>query len=201
MLLVAIVVTAASEPGTNTPLDQAVIVAQRFVRIIQCGLILFLLFFSRHLGVSKRQLSFGIALGFGSFASVELLILALVSGSQIHLHTPTLSLINTTAYGFSILTWIGYASLKEPSRAVSAKLVMSERWDHGLSELRYPITNDSLIPMFESMVDRAFSPAPIEPEPEIRGAIENKHLVTKMSVPGKATASFSSRAHPRNSVR
>jgi hypothetical protein len=202
MLLVAMVVTAASQPGTNTPFDQAVIIAQRFVRIIQCGLILFLLFFSRHLGVSKRQISFGIALGFGGFASVELLMLALLSGSQIHLHGVTLSLINTAAYGFSILTWIGYASLKTPSVAASAKLVMSQRWDHGLSELRHPIAGDSLIPMFESMVDRAFSPTPREPaRVEPRGEIEDKRLVTKISAPGKATPSFSRRALPRNSAR
>ena len=164
MLLVAMVVTAASQPGDETPLGQAVIIIQRCVRIIQCGLILFLLFFSRHLGVSRRQISFGIALGFGGFATVELLILALVSGGQIHSHT--LSLINTAAYGFSILIWIGYASLRTTSPETSAKLVMSQRWDYGLRELRYPVAGDSLIPMFENMVDRAFSPTPREPEVE-----------------------------------
>jgi hypothetical protein len=197
MLLVAMVVTAASQPGGDTPLGQAVIIVQRFVRIIQCGLILFLLFFSRHLGLSKRQLSFGIALGFGSFASVELVILALVSGGQIHPPTLMLSVINTTAYSFSILTWIGYASLKTTARATPAKLVMSQRWDHGLSELRHPEAGDSLIPMFESMVDRAFSPTPREPQ---RAESGEKGFVTKMSVPGKAVSPFSARALPRNSV-
>jgi hypothetical protein len=196
MLLVAIVVTAATQPGTETLLDHAVIIVQRCVRVIQCGLILFLLFFSRHLGVSRRQFSFGIALGFGSFACVELVGLALISGGQIH--AATVSLINTTAYSLSILTWIGYASLKTTSREASAKLLMSQRWDQGLSELRYPVAGDSLIPMFESMVDRAFSRTPREPE---RGEIEDKHLVHKMSVPDKATSSFSPRALPRNLVR
>src|SRR5579859_1604123 len=46
MLLVAMVVTAASQAGTDTPLAQAVIIVQRCVRVTQCGLILFLLFFS-----------------------------------------------------------------------------------------------------------------------------------------------------------
>src|SRR5579872_412929 len=201
MLLVAMVVTAASQPGTDTALGQAVIIVQRFVRIVQCGLILFLLFFSRHLGVSKRQLSFGVALGFGSFASVELLVLALVSGGQIHPHRLTLSVINTAAYGLSILTWIGYASLKTTSRAASTTLVMSQRWDHGLSELRYPDAGDSLIPMFEGMVDRAFSPTPQEPDrSEIPREIEDKRFFAKMSVPRKTASSFSARALPRNSA-
>src|SRR4030088_1157164 len=74
MLLVAIVVTAASQSGNDTPLGVAVVIVQRCVRVIQCGLIMFLLFFSGHLGVSRTQHSFGIALGFGSFASVELVV-------------------------------------------------------------------------------------------------------------------------------
>jgi len=206
MLLVAMVVTAASQPGNDTPLGQAVMIVQRFVRIIQCGLILFLLFFSRHLGVSKRQLSFGIALGFGSFASVELLILALVSGGQIHLRGLTLSAINTAAYSLSILTWIAYASLKPTSQQATAKLVMSQRWDYGLSEVRNPVAGDSLIPMFEGMVDRAFSTSPREQEDaeiraENRAEHEDNRLVTKISVPRKATPSFSSQVLPRNSAR
>jgi hypothetical protein len=202
MLLVAIVVTAASQSGDDTPLGQAVIIVQRCVRVIQCGLIMFLLFFSRHLGVSRRQLSFGIALGFGSFASIELVILALASGGQVHLDTSTLSVINTAAYGCSIVTWIAYSSLKATSREGSAKLLMSQRWDQGLSELRYPVDGDSLIPMFESMVDRAFSRTPGEQErEEIRHEIADKHIVHKMSLPGKAKPAFSARVLPRDLVR
>jgi hypothetical protein len=197
MLLVAIVVTAASQSGNDTPLGVAVVIVQRCVRVIQCGLIMFLLFFSGHLGVSRTQHSFGIALGFGSFASVELVVLALVSGGQLHLATSTLSLINTAAYGFSILTWIGYSSLKTQSREESAKLLMSQRWDRGLSELRYPVPGDSLIPMFESMVDRAFSHAPRELEME---EIEHKRLL-KMSVPSKSAPPFSPNILPKDLVR
>ena len=196
MLLVAMVVTAASQPGNDTLLAQAVIIMQRCMRVIQCGLILFLLFFSRHLGVSRQQFSFGVTLGFGGFASVELVGLALFSGGEIHSHT--LSLINTTAYSFSILIWIGYALLKATSREASAKLLMSQRWDLGLSEARHPVSSDSLIPMFESMVDRAFSRAPREPEP---GEIEDKHLVRKMSVAEKIVPSFSRRAFPGDVAR
>src|SRR5580692_8463827 len=186
MLLVAMVVAVASQQGDDEPLVQAVIIMQRSVRFIQCGLILFLLFFSRHMGISRRQLSFGIALGFGSFACVELVGMALLSGRLIH--HPTVNMITTPAYTLVILIWIGYASLKATSRETSAKLLMSQRWDLGLSEARHPVGSDSLIPMFESMVDRAFSRAPREPEP---GEIEDQHLVRKMSVAEKIVPSFS----------
>jgi len=195
MLLVAVVVTAASPAGTDT-LSQGVIIGQRCVRVIQCGLILFLLVFSKYLGVSWRQHSFGIALGFGGFASVELFGLALFSGGQVH--PRTLSLITTTAYSLSVLTWIGYASFKTISRETTANTRMSLRWDQGLGDLRNPVADDSLIPMFERMVDRAFSHAPGEPE---RGEIEDKRLVAKTSVPGKVTSTLSPRALPREPLR
>jgi hypothetical protein len=195
MLLVAMVVTAASQTGFEDPLAQAVLIVQRCVRVIQCGLILFLLFFSRHMGVSRRQLSFGIALGFGSFAWVELVAVALSSGRQIRV--PMVNLITTPTYTLVILIWMGYALLKTTSRESSAKLLMSQRWDQGLSELRHPIPGDSLIPMFESMVDRAFSRAPTDKG----GEIEDRHLVRKVSAPEKIAPSFSTRALPRNLVR
>jgi hypothetical protein len=196
MLLVAMVVTAASQTGSEDPLAQAVLIVQRCVRVIQCGLILFLLFFSRHMGVSRRQLSFGIALGFGSFACVELVAVALSAGGQIR--HPTVNLITTPTYTLVILIWMGYTLLKTTSREASAKLLMSQRWDQGLNELRHPAGGDSLIPMFESMVDRAFSRAPRESE---GGEIEGKHLVRKMSVSEKVVPSFSRRAVPGDLVR
>ncbi len=162
MLLVAIVVAASSSAGMQAPITVAVITVQRCVRVIQCGLILFLLVFSGYLGVSWRQHSFGIALGFGGFASVELIALALYSGGQIR--PPTLSLLNSTGYGFSILAWLAYAVFKTASRDASASLLMSQRWDQSLGDLQRPVGNDSLIPMFEGMVDRAFSRTPRETE-------------------------------------
>jgi hypothetical protein len=201
MLLVAMVVTAASPGGADTPLAQAVIIGQRCVRVIQCGLILFLLVFSKYLGVSWRQHSFGIALGLGGYATVDLVGLALFSGGQIH--PPTVSLVNTTAYSLAILTWILYASVKTTSREASANLLMSLRWDQGLGDLRHPVAGDSLIPMFERMVDRAFSQTPRDPEGEEvpkGGEIEEKHLVHKMSVPAKGTPARAPRSLPKDLV-
>jgi hypothetical protein len=196
MLLVAMVVTAASQSGADTPLTQAVTIGQRCVRVIQCGLILFLLVFSKYLGVSWRQHSFGIALGFGGFGSVELIGLALFSGHQIH--APTLNLINTTAYTLAILTWIAYGMAKTTSRATSANVMMSQRWDQSLGDLRNPATGDALIPMFEGMVDRAFSRAPRESE---QREIEERPLARKAAVASKGTFPLPARVLPKDLVR
>jgi hypothetical protein len=158
MLLVALVVAASSPANSRLPITQAVVTVQRCVRVIQCGLILFLLVFSRYLGVSWRQHSFGIALGFGGFASVELCAVALYSGGQIRPNTQNTMV--TTAYLLSILVWICYAAFKAPAREAPATLLTSRRWEQSLNDLQTPAAGDSLIPMFEGMVERAFSRTP-----------------------------------------
>jgi hypothetical protein len=158
MLLMALVVAASSPPSPRLPITQAVVTVERCVRVIQCGLILFLLVFSRYLGVSWRQHSFGIALGFGGFATVELGAIALCSGGQIRAETQN-GLI-TTAYLLSIVTWIGYAAFKAQAREAPATLLTSRRWEQSLTDLQTPSSGDSLIPMFEGMVERALSRTP-----------------------------------------
>jgi len=155
MLLVAGVVAAATPAAEQGSLIQGVVTVQRCLRVIQCGLILFLLVFSKYLGVTWRQHSFGIALGFGSFAGVELTLLALYASYQ--LSQPIISLVNMLAYNGAILIWLGYAWIKSPARDASTSLLKSQRWEQGLTDLQHPVSSDSLIPLFESMVDRAFS--------------------------------------------
>src|SRR5882724_6103956 len=113
MLLVSVVV-AFSNSANSDPLIQAITTLQRSVRMVQCGLILFLLLFSRFLGVSKRQQSFGLASGFGLFASVELILLALHSGG--YLDVLRMALINTAMYDLAIVIWLGYALAPNPVR-------------------------------------------------------------------------------------
>jgi len=154
MLLVAGVVMASS-PAAGDPVLQAIVTLQRCVRVVQCGLILFLLIFSKYLGVSWRQQSFGIALGFGSLAAVELTLVALHASA--HLSPVRSSLFNFAAYDVVILIWLTYGLIRAQARVSAANVLMSQRWEQGLTELQQPSSSDSLIPIFEGMVDRAFS--------------------------------------------
>lgn len=156
MLMVAAVVAAANTATEQGPLVQAVLTTQRCVRVIQCGLVLFLLLFARYLGVSWKQHSFGIALGFGGFASVELIALALRASAYIS--EMSVAFANMCAYNVAILLWLSYAWAKRAMRnSSSANLLATQRWDRSLTEIQYPVPADSLIPMFEGMVDRAFN--------------------------------------------
>jgi hypothetical protein len=111
--------------------------------------------FSKYLGVSWRQPSFGISLGFGVFAGAELAMLALNTSG--HASQITVNFVDLLSYNLAIATWSIYASLKSPARENRATLLMSQRWEQSLTDLQHPASADSLIPMFEGMVDRAFS--------------------------------------------
>jgi len=154
MLLVSVVV-AFSNSFDQSPLVHAVTTLQRSVRIVQLGLILFLLLFSRFLGVSRKQVSFGISLGFGLFAGVELMLMALNSGGFVM--QGNLNLVNMATLILAILVWCGYSLSRKAVRVAAVNHLQTQRWEQGLADLQQPVLSDSLIPMFEGMVERAFS--------------------------------------------
>jgi hypothetical protein len=170
MLLVAGVVSVSTNSSDTPPWVQAITTAQRSVRIIQVGMVLFLLFFARYLGVSRRQHSFGIALGFGTFAFVELTLIASWAGD--HLTNLAVNLINMGAYNAALFIWLGYTLAKSPARDAASTLLRPQRWEQSLSDIQHPLPADSLIPMFEGMVDRALSRTRVSPSvtPENGGA-------------------------------
>jgi hypothetical protein len=155
MLLVAGVVSVSTNSSAIPPWMQAIITSQRCVRMVQVGMVLFLLFFAHYVGVSRRQHSFGIALGFGSFAVVELLLIS--SWIANHLNIVGVNVANMLAYNGSLLLWLGYVAVRRPVRDGSTSLLQPQRWEQSLSDIHHPLPPESLIPMFESMVDRALS--------------------------------------------
>jgi hypothetical protein len=169
MLLVAGVVSISTNSAQMPPWMEAIVTTQRCVRIIQVGMILFLLFFARYLGVSRRQQSFGLALGFGSFSVINLALLASWVGN--HLGNPWISIVNMTAYNISLGLWFGYLASKSPARDAASTLLQTQRWEHSLSDIQHqPLPANSLIPMFEGMVDRALSRTQTESQPATTGS-------------------------------
>ena len=154
MLLVSVVV-AASNSYHQDPISHAVTTLERSVRLAQVGLILFLILFSGFLGVSRKQVSFGIALGFGVFAATELMLLAMHSGGLIR--RGSYDFIDMLSYNISALIWLGYSFSPVAARDAAVNRLQTQRWERGLADLQTGTEKDSLIPMFEGMVERAFS--------------------------------------------
>src|ERR1700678_1330570 len=80
MIMAAGVVAVSTDSKETLPWMQALLPSQRISHIVQVVIVLLLLSFARYLGVSRKQHSFGIALGFFIFALVELALLAFQGG-------------------------------------------------------------------------------------------------------------------------
>jgi len=88
----------------------------RGVAIIQCGLVLFLLLFSRLFGLSLQSYVFGIALGFGILSTVDLANWALHTRELTESMASALDLLPTGGYHVAVLIWLGY--LVVPAREI-----------------------------------------------------------------------------------
>ena len=153
MVLVSGVFITTSNAWSD-PIGRNVLILQRCVEVIQCGMVLFLLAFCKPLGVSWRRQSFGIALGFGVSAGSELISYGLFFGG--HISNDVLSVTTMICYSLGAIVWIVYSSLNR--REFAATVLVPQRWDSALMDLQHTHEEpESLIPMFEHMVDRAFS--------------------------------------------
>ncbi len=179
MLLVGVVVAVSNADGWSS-IAQAMVLVQRCLRLAQVGLVLFLLLFSSYLGISRRQHSFGVALGFGVFAGSELILWAMMITRAGLLSGQALNLLNMGIWNTGLAVWFAYFLAPDPVRATSAVQLRPQRWDHTLGELHQTVPADSLIPMFESMVERALSKSSSDHE-VIGSEVPVKSLVANAS--------------------
>src|SRR3974390_2448468 len=98
VLLVAAMWAVTSWKATDIDnITSAIYLVGRCVRMMQCGLVFFMLFFSEYLGISRRNVVFGISVGFGFFAAVNMLVMMALSHHTL-ISRHTLSRINSVAY-------------------------------------------------------------------------------------------------------
>ena len=86
---------------------------ERIVRVMECALLIFLFMGSQHLGVSKKNRVFGLALGFGIDAFFQLLVFSALAQAHIS-KMPGLAQLLPMVYYASLLIWLAY--LVQPER-------------------------------------------------------------------------------------
>ncbi len=122
LLLAVAVVLAVCAPGDNNVRWIAGLsVINRGAAMVQCGLLLSLLLFSRFLGLSWRRPTFGIALGIGVLTSVELAIRAVRTEFSSEVWMPYLDLLGTGSFLICVSIWIGFLLAPE---VISAPLTV-----------------------------------------------------------------------------
>ena len=155
LLLLSIVTAFSSQQASTDRVVSAVLAFDRSVRVMQCGLFLLLMVLCRFLRNCWRQHVFGIALGFGVFASIELMLVSIV------MHygdgpVAIVSLVKSAAYNAVTLFWI--ISLRRQSQSIPEIDVAPQlnALNVALVASSHAGGNDFLL-MVEQAVDRVLS--------------------------------------------
>ncbi len=177
LLLLLSIVTAFS--GQQTGSDRVisgVLAFDRSVRFMQFGLFFLLLILCRLLRNCWRQHIFGIALGFGIFATLELILVSIVMyfGEG---RGAILSLIKSAGYNAVTLLWVVY--LRRPSESMAVLDLRPEADTLNPALVAPTQAGDSeFLSMVEQAVDRVLSRGSW-PRPPVRGS----HVIGRKPAP------------------
>lgn len=160
MVLAAAALLLAANSGSfpGWHVVSVILNVMRSIEIMQCGLVLLLLLCSAYLGITLRHRIFGIALGFGVTAAMDLIAVAVFAnfGSQ---SQTFFQLSRMAAYNLSALLWMGYVYAGESERRPSKQVSRAERWDYALAAALHPGSNSPSLPQIEDTVERVWKQA------------------------------------------
>lgn len=154
----AVAVSNSAHGDHIDTITNSILLVDRNVRIMLCGLVFFLLMFSEYLGISRRHLLFGIAIGFGFFSSVNMLVATAMAHQGTVLHRTTLSAINSGAYVVACIVWLAYVA--NPKTLLAGQNVVEARskdWNEALEEARAQIPTESLLDTMDKTVAQLLS--------------------------------------------
>ena len=174
LLVLAIVTAFTTQEGSADRVVAVVLTFDRSVRVMQCGLFCLLMILCRLLKNCWRQQVFGVALGFGVFASIEgiLVSVAMAYGGAAG---PAISLVKSAAYNAVTILWIGY--LAQQAHSIPA-VEMAPRLDLVLAD---PAGSTGA---FLSMVERAVEDV-ISRNPWPRPGTNGPNIVGREPGPGE----------------
>ena len=179
LLLLAIVTALSNEQGSSDRVVAMVLAFDRSVRLMQCGLVCLLLLLCRFLRHCWRQRVFGIALGFGVFASIELILVSVAmrygSGSA-----EIVSLVKSVAYNSVTLLWIFYLRQQEES---IPEMQLAPQLAAPIAALADSIPGGSRDP-FISMVEHAVEQV-LSRNPWPRPVTDRSRIVGRQPGPGE----------------
>jgi hypothetical protein len=160
MGIVGFVFVLSTPSGTeHTLFVQNILIVERAVRIIQCGMLLLLYLFSHHVGITWRNQLFGVILGFGVYASLNLLMYSLRSRLGEDWNTSA-SVMNSLCYLMTTGIWAGYmlAPAAERNLVRSASPLILERWNTELAAINNPRpVQGAFLPGLEETVSRVMT--------------------------------------------
>lgn len=137
LILAGIAVALAGPSNEPVWAVRGALVTQRSIDVVQCGLLVLLFLFASYFALTWRNYVFGIALGFGLMATLELLASAIAAQSSPLVSGVVLNSVPRVAYGIGTMIWVAYLALPEPSRLEIRLLPQHdlEKWNQELLQL------------------------------------------------------------------
>jgi hypothetical protein len=136
LLSAGLIVFLMQPPSHTSNIGAAVQAVEQAVRVIEVGLLMILFICSAAFGLHWKQAEFGIALGLGFFATIELLAVT-VRPMVDHPGALLLNVMRIAALDCSLFIWLGYL-LAPPERAATTLNVQRaqlEQWNQAVTEL------------------------------------------------------------------
>jgi hypothetical protein len=143
----------------HTVFVQNILIVERAIRIVQCGMLLLLYLFSHHVGITWRNQLFGVVLGFGVYASLNLLMYSLRSRLGEDWNSSA-AIFNSLSYLMTTGIWAGYmlAPAAERTLVRSQAPLIIERWNTELAAVNHPSPlQGAFLPGLEEAVSRVMT--------------------------------------------
>lgn len=160
LILIAAVMTLSSTPLTSNPVTNFILTLDRSVRLMQCGLVVFLYLFARQLGLTERHRVYGISVGFGVFASVHLMTVTLTALFPAATSPSMMYLLNVPyqlAWLATVVIWMVYMYRPEPERRRATVLELPESWNYTLAGINNDNSAAAFLPNVVDTVERVLN--------------------------------------------
>src|SRR5664279_4477888 len=173
ILIVVSVVTAlgSADGKVIDVVNKSMLMFDRGLQILQCGVVLFLLLTYKFLGISFRHRVFGIAVGFGLYAAVDLMALSVTTWAPPRMVSMAGAIANMSAMaGYGI--WLAYFFVPQPERRISEALPESRRWEFALASIQAPAPEGMFLTSIDRTVERLLTKNNVATQPKAK---EDKH--------------------------
>lgn len=158
LLLATVLLATTTTPFAGNRLFASLLNLERSVEVMQCGLVLLMLLCSSYLGLTLKHRIFGVGLGFGIIAALDLIAVTAFAnlGQQAGVF---FQLAKMVAYNVSALLWLGYIYAGEVECKPAKQFAYAERWDYALAAALHPGTASPALPLIEDTVERVWKQA------------------------------------------
>ena len=159
LALVASLQAFSTQVGEGSRVIAGLLMLERSVSVIACGLLLFLILFSKNLGLDWRHQVYGVAIGLGLAYGVDLVLYTsrLLFGCPI---APTINMWRSITWNSALVLWTYYMFAPDRARKTAeefAPKLILERWNQVLRSVNRPAPQGAFMPNLEKIVDEVLA--------------------------------------------